>query len=83
MPDPFHEFWGLFRPSAEPPATGEGVVMNAQPLQIRAAGLLYEKTDLKLNAAINRETLCAGDRVLCLSMDDWQTLYILCKVVTP
>lgn len=83
MPDPYHEFWGLLQTQQVTPRAAEGIVMNALPLQIRAAGLLYEGNDLKINAAIDLETIFSGDRVLCLSMDEWQTLYILCKVVTP
>lgn len=76
------------------PGTGlafcQGQVTSASPFTVFCSGLSFMGSDLRVNADLLKEPeegeekpVQPGDQVLCCTMDDWQTLYILCKVVTP
>lgn len=55
-----------------------GEILQVQPLQLQANGLLIEQDSIKINEALPE--LEEGDQVVVLSLDG-QTYYILCKVV--
>ncbi len=54
----------------------EGCVLSVSPLQIRAAGLLLDSEDLRVNGAL---ALSAGDETLLIT-DDCQTFYVICAL---
>ncbi len=88
--DPFMELWAQFSTPASGLAFVQGKVTSTSPLTVFSAGLSFLGKELRVNAELLKEPeegesppLEAGDHVLCCTLDDWQTLYILCKVVTP
>lgn len=54
---------------------------RSKPLRIRAAGLDLKEEALRVNEAL-RGNLMEGDTVAILT-DDFQTYYLICKVVSP
>lgn len=88
--DPFMKLLEQFHTPESGLAFSQGKVTSTAPLTVFCSGLSFTKSELRVNAELLREPeegeeppLEAGNSVLCCTLDEWQTLYILCKVVTP
>lgn len=85
--NPYTAFWAAMQQhsadAAGLPPVCEGVVTASEPLQVSVMGLPFGGGDLQVNEILldPEKPLQKGNRVLCLSIDGWQTIYILCKVV--
>lgn len=87
------EFMSLLKQFSTPKsglAFSQGKVTSKSPLTVFCSGLSFLGKELRVNADLLKEPeegesppLEPGSHVLCCTLDDWQTLYILCKVVTP
>ncbi len=83
MGNPYFDFWNMMNASQgqAPLLASVGHTVSSEPLRVRTMGLVYEPSEIQLNAQLPREELMAGDKVFCVTGDGWQTILILCKVV--
>lgn len=87
--NPFLELAGMMTPGADGPVLFSARVTALQPFSILAHGLSFAGQELRINAALTKEPeegeepfLRIGDSVLCATADGWQTIYVICKVVS-
>lgn len=87
--DVFEEFCEAFAPQGSTTAAGAfGRVTATAPLTVATQGLAFTGAALGVNPMLLEEDedfpdrrLSAGNRVLCATLDGWQTIVVICKVV--
>lgn len=87
--NPFLELMALLDPKTTPPVLFSARVTGVKPFSVLAEGLGFSGSELQVNAALLQEPkedeeppVRAGDSVLCATFNGWQTIYVICKVVT-
>lgn len=87
--NPFLELAGMMDPGGTGPVLFSARVTAVKPFAIIAHGLGFSGSELQINAQLLQEPVDGedppvkpGDSVLCATLDGWQMIYILCKVVT-
>ena len=89
MDNPFLTLAAMMAPSGTQPVLFSARVTSVKPFSILAHGLGFSGSELRINAQLLQEPeegkdppVKSGDSVYCATADGWQTIYILCKVVT-
>lgn len=87
--NPFLELAGMMELKGDLPVLFSARVTGVQPFSVIAEGLGFSGRELRVNAALLQEPeegeappVKAGDSVLCATFDGWQTIFVICKVVT-
>ena len=87
--NPFLDFAGLFQPTGSQPVMEQAKVTSLRPFAVFCRGLPFSGADLRVNAELLRQPeeseeppVKAGDDVLICTVNDWQTIFVICKVVT-
>ena len=69
----------------QPPATvsgAMGTVVKTSPMTVATMGLTFTGAQLGVNRALTGETAPeCGAAVLCVTLDGWQTVILVCEVI--
>lgn len=61
-----------------------GVVASEEPLRVSVRGITFDRGAIQINSLCDtgtEEGVHAGSRVLCATLDGWQTIIVICEVV--